>query len=359
MTARRIVLTFAALALVAAAFVLPFGSSSNSDANAVTAPAEPVTAFTIIDDGQGLCDLYSIELATGLLTNLPAASSDAACVFDLAVAPNGIVYGITGRRFFNTGSLTGSADSLGGAELVTFSADGTPSGTSLTVDDLPISGVSSGSIAVNAAGVVYVIAINETTCDPRLSAPESFDPSDTYAFHCLFTVNLATGALTQIGEGFAPNAAVLGLTSCASTMWTISPGMFQPAGDNQPATVAIPWFALDPTTAIPTPGGIGSEITGYDCLATGDTVYALSTSSFGMTANSLEPKVRNDATLGTIDPHTGVFTPTVALSDPQALIAWFLDFAVVPPPVVPEPVVSTTVVPTTVVLDPVAPIFTH
>ena len=225
MTARRILLPFAALALVAAAFVLPFGSSSNSNADAVTAPAEPLTAFTIMDDGQGLCDLYTIDLATGALTDLPAPSSEAACADDLAVASNGTVYGIAGTQFFAVGSVSPSYDSLGGAELITFSANGTPSGQSLTIGGAPSSGISGGSIAVDAAGTVYVIAINETTCDPRLAAPGSFDPSDTYAFSCLFTVNLSNGELTQVGEGFSPNTAVYGLTSCASNMWSLMPGL--------------------------------------------------------------------------------------------------------------------------------------
>ena len=346
MRRRLLIAPIAALLVGVVAIVLPLGSPSSAVA---TAEPVPTLGYTVIDDGTGLCDLYSIDLATGVLTNLPAASSYAACVFDLAVAPNGTVYGITGTRFFTVGSVAPAYDSLGGAELVTFSADGTPSGTSLTVDGLPISGISAGSIAVNAAGVVYVVGINETTCDPRLTAPGSFDPSDTYAFNCLFTVNLSTGALTQIGEGFAPNSAVFGLTSCASTMWTISPGMIPLSTPNQPASIALPWFAIDPTTAVATPGGVGSELLGYDCLATGNTIYALSNAFIGVTANSLQPlPLQPDSTLGTVDPLTGVFTPTVALSDPHPLIFSFLDFAVAPLPVVPDPVP-----------EPVTPVFTH
>ena len=344
---RRLFLApIAALLLGIAAIVLPLGSTSSAVA---TVEPVPTLGYTVIDDGTGLCDLYSIDLATGVLTNLPAPSSDAACVLDLAVAPNRTVYGITGTQYFTVGSVRPAYDSVGGAELVTFSADGTPSGTSLTVDGLPITGISAGSIAVNAAGVVYVIGINETTCDPRLNAPGSFDPSDTYAFSCLFTVNTSTGALTQIGEGFAPNHPTYGLTSCASTLWTISPGMFPSSADTQPASIFLPWYALDPATAVPTPGGVSSLLAGYDCLPTGNTVYALTTSFLGVTANSLQPlPVRPDETLGTIDPQTGTFTPTVVLSNPHALLFSFLDFAVAPLPVVPDPVP-----------EPVAPVFTH
>ena len=345
MTARRILLPFAALALVAAAFVLPFGSSSNSNANAVTAPAEPVTAFTIMDDGQGLCDLYTIDLATGALTDLPAASSEAACAADLAVAANGTVYGIAGTQFFTVGSVNPAYDSLGGAELITFSADGTPSGLSLTVGGRPVSGISGGSIAIDAAGTVYVIAINETTCDPRLTAPGSYTTGDTFAFSCLYTVNLSTGELTQIGEGFSPNSAVYGLTSCASNMWSLMLGLVSIAVDQSPASFGIPWASIDPTTAIATEAGISTQLLGFDCVATGNTVYAMSTGGFGPTANDITPSAPAIPELGTVDPTTGVFTETVTMSTPTGYI-YPLAFAVLPIPVEPEP-------------EPLAPNFTR
>lgn len=336
MTARRILLPFAALALVAAAFVLPFGSSSNSNANAVTAPAEPVTAFTVMNDGQGLCDLYAIDIATGALTDLPAPSSEAACAQDLAVAANGTVYGIAGTQFFVVGSVSPAYDSLGGAELITFSADGTPSGQTLTVGGAPISGISGGSIAVDAAGTVYVIAINETTCSSLLTVPVSFGPSDGDAFSCLFTVNLSNGELTQVGEGFSPNAAVFGLTSCASTMWSLIPGIFPFSVDQSPASIGIPWASIDPTTGIATEAGISTQILGYDCVATGNKVYAMSTGGFGPVGNGISPSAPAIPDLGTVDPTTGVFTETVTMSTPTGYI-YPSAFAVLPIPVEPEP----------------------
>ena len=347
MTARRILLPFAALALVAAAFVLPFGSSSNSNADAVAAPAEPVTAFTIMNDGQGMCDLYTIDLATGALTDLPAPSSEAACATDLAVASNGTVYGIAGTQFFVVGSVSPAYDSLGGAELITFSADGTPSGQTLTVGGAPISGISGGSIAVDAAGTVYVIAINETTCDPRLAEPGSFTTGDTYAFSCLFTVNLSNGELTQVGEGFSPNTAVYGLTSCASNMWSLIPGISPTTVEQSPASIGIAWASIDPTTGVPTEAGISTQLLGYDCVATDDTVYAMSTGGFGPTANAITPSAPAIPELGTVDPETGVFTETVTMSNPTGYIYWSA-FAVLPIPVEPEPAPA-----------PLAPNFTH
>jgi hypothetical protein len=334
MLSRRLLALLGAIALGASALALSFGSNSSA-----VAAAEPVptTGYTVIDDGTGLCDLYSIDLATGILTDLPAPSSDAACVLDLAVAPNGTVYGITGTRFLVPGSVAGF-DGAGGAELVTFSATGVPSGQSLNVGGFPVSGVSGGSIAVNAAGVVYVIAINETTCDSGLR-DSSLEPAlDSYAYHCLYTVDLTNGELTQIGEGFSPFTSVYGLTSCSANMWTIAPGLTPLSVPNEPATVSLPWYAIDPATGVPTPAGATSDLLGYDCLANGTTVYALQSSSFGVTSSSIGTAVGEEHMLGTVDPNTGLFTPTVSLSDPSALLSSFLDFAVGPPPVVPDPV---------------------
>ena len=353
MTARRILLPFAALALVAAAFVLPFGSSSNSDANAVTAPAEPVTAFTVMDDGQGMCDLLTIDLASGVLTDLPAVPSEAACAWDLAVAADGTVYGIAGTQI-GIGSVSPAVDSLGGAVLITFSADGTPSGQTLTVGGSPISGTFGGGIAVDAAGIVYVIAVNETTCESQPIDLQSFAPSDTYIFNCLFTVNLSSGELTQVGDGFPPDTAVLGLTSCASDMWTL---MFEPDpfnGQQSPASIAIPWMSIDTTNAIPTEAGISTQALGYDCVATGNTVYAMST-GLGLTANGIAPSEFVGADLGTVDPTTGVFTETVTMTypsenNPNGSISTFA-FAVLPVPVEPAPEPGPAA--------PLVPIFTH
>jgi hypothetical protein len=299
-----------------------------------------------MDDGQGLCDLYTIDLATGALADLPATSSEAACAADLAVAANGTVYGIAGRQFFAVGSVSPTVDSLSGAELITFAADGTPSGQTLTIGGAPISGISGGSIAVDAAGTVYVIAVNETTCDPRLTAPGSFTTGDNLAFNCLYTVNLSTGELTQIGEGFSPNSAVYGLTSCASNMWSIMPDLMAPLSvDQSPASFGIPWASIDPTTAIATESGMSTQLLGYDCVATGTTVYAMSADGFGLTGNTITPSAPVVPELGTVDPTTGVFTETVTMSTPTGYIYWSA-FAVLPIPVEPEP-------------EPLAPNFTH
>ena len=353
MTAKRIVLPILVAALVATAFVLPFGSSSNSNANAVVASVAPTLGYTIVGSGAGLCDLTTIDLATGALTDLPAPSSEAACADDLAVAPNGTVYGIAGYQFFRPGSVGPAADSLGNPQLITFSANGTPSGQTLTVNGAPISGIYGGSIAVDAAGTMYVIAVNETTCVVGLNGPKGIDPSDSLAYNCLFTVDITTGVLTQVGDGFSPNHVIFGLASCASKLWAQVPGFIAPANGNQPATLGLPWASINPATGVPTEAGASTQIFGFDCLAAGDTVYAMSTDFLPFGPTSIEPQgaAPTILALGTVDPATGVFTETVTISDSTAIIP-YAAFAVAPLPVVPDPTVP-------VVPDPVAPVFTR
>ncbi len=321
--------------------MIPFGSSSNTTANAAV-PDAPTMGYTIVSTGPNLCDLYSVDLVTGVLTDLPATTSEAACAADLAVAPNGTVYGIAGTQYLGPVAVAPAYDSFGGAELITYSADGTPSGLSLTIDDLPITGLSGGGIAVDAAGTVYIIAINETTCDPRLTAPGSFDPSDTYVFSCLYSVNLTTGALTQIGEALAANTTTWGLTSCTTNLWTVSDQVPPLSIDSEPASLAFPWLSINPTTAAVTPGGGANQLFGYDCLASHTTIYALSGDGIGDTSLSGPAVVAPPQTLGTVDPNTGVFNPTVAVT-PTLQLGPFPAFAVVPPQ---EPA-------------PAPPVFTH
>ena len=58
-----------------------------------SAEAVAPMGYTVIA-GDGSCDLATLDLVTGTLTDLPAASSAEACAIDLAAAPDGTVYGI-------------------------------------------------------------------------------------------------------------------------------------------------------------------------------------------------------------------------------------------------------------------------
>lgn len=205
-----------------------------------------------------------------------------------------------------------------------------------------------------------LIAVNETTCESQLInlpppyEPQSFAPSDTYIFNCLFTVNLSSGELTQVGDGYPPDTPMFGLTSCASDMWTL---MFEPdpfSGQQSPASIGIPWVSIDATTAIATEAGISTQVLRFDCVATGNKVYAMST-GLGLTANGIAPSAFDGADLGTVDPTTGVFTETVAMTypsnnNPNSSI-FAVAFAVLPIPVEPAPEPGPAA--------PLVPIFTH
>jgi hypothetical protein len=128
-------------------------------------------------------------------------------------------------------------------------------------------------------------------------------------------------------------------------MWSLMPGLSPNSVGNSPATFGLPWVSIDPATAVGTESGVSTELLGYDCVATGNTVYAMSTGGFGPVGNGISPSIPAIPDLGVVDPTTGVFTQTVAMSTPAGYIYPFA-FAVLPIPVEPEPA-------------PVAPNFTH
>ena len=119
-------------------------------------------------------------------------------------------------------------------------------------------------------------------------------------------------------------------------MWSLIPGISPTSVEQSPASIGVPWASIDPATAIPTEAGISTQIFGYDCVATGNTVYAMSTAGFGVGANNLTPSAPAIPDLGTVNPETGVFTETVTMSTPNGYISWAA-FAVLPIPVEPEP----------------------
>ena len=82
----------AAVAAVAGLAVVGWAVPSTGVAGA----ASSTTGYTIIQ-GDGVCDLATVDLATGTLTDLPAASSADACSVDLAATSSGKVWGIWGN----------------------------------------------------------------------------------------------------------------------------------------------------------------------------------------------------------------------------------------------------------------------
>ena len=113
-------------------------------------------------------------------------------------------------------------------------------------------------------------------------------------------------------------------------------GLYPNTVGNSPATFGSPWVSIDPATAVATEAGVSTESLGYDCVATGNTVYAMSTGGFVPVGNGISPSAPAIPDLGTVDPTTGVFTETVTMSTPTGYI-YQSAFAVLPIPVEPEP----------------------
>lgn len=309
----------------------------SSTASSSAPGATPVLGYTVIDNSDGTCDLNSIDLTTGQLTDLPAPPTPTACSVDLAVAPDGTVYGIDGDQFNGAFSLEPAADSQGSPHLIEYDADGYASITILTNNGNFLTGLLLGGIAITADGTIYAHIQDATLCDNILNIPGALYTSDTFPLVCLFTIDPVTGVATPVGPSNQSPATFAGLTSCASAMRTMGPGLNDlTALPNQPASLMLTWSTVDPSTGEAVPGTGQSPPPGYDCATSGDTVFALDSHS-------------GSNQLGTMDLATGVFTPTVALSNPSAFISWF-SFAVATP--------AAPATTTTAAIEPSVPEFT-
>lgn len=320
------------LAVIAVSVVALSSSASSSSPG-----ASPVFGYTVIDHGDGTCDLNSIDLATGQLTDLPAPPSSGACSSDLAVAPDGTVYGIGGDNFYSIGSLDAAVDSNGNPHLIEYDDDGNASITVITNDENFPTSLLLGGIAVDADGTIWAQIQDATSCANVISPTTGLYISDSIPMVCLFTIDPVTGVATLVGPSNQPYGLFVGLTSCQSAMRTLGFGASSPFGmPNQPASHRLTWSTVDTETGEVIPGSSESSVAGYDCLTSGNTMFALDSHDC---SNQL----------GTIDLTTGAFTTTVVLSDPDALISWW-SFAVAPPSV------PTTT--TTVANEPSVPTFT-
>lgn len=329
---KRVGILATGLAVIAVSVVTLSSSASSS-----TPGATPVLGYTVIDNGDGTCDLNSIDLVTGQLTDLPAPSAPGACSSDLAVAPDGTVYGIDGDHLYGVGSFDPARDSDGSPHLIEYDAAGNASITILTNDDNLLTGLLLGGIAVTADGTIYAQIQDATSCANMINPTTGLYISDNLPLVCLYTIDPVTGVTTLVGPASQSYALFVGLTSCASAMRTMGPEANFPFDNpNQPASLLLTWSTVDTSTGAVVPGTGQSPPPAYDCATSGDTVFALD--SHG-----------GSNQLGTIDLTTGAFTPTVSLSDTAAYISWY-SFAVATPAVP-----ATT---TTVAIQPSVPEFT-
>ncbi len=280
---KRLGFAGAALLALIAALVVGVGPSS---------AAGPI-GYTIIFNGDGTCDLATIDLTDGTLTDLPAASSAVACVSDLAADAEGAVWGI-GGNIARPGSAP-AADVETDIGIVAFSADGTPSISPVFMpDDIVNPVLAFGGIAFDPTlGAIIEVGNSGTnpTCGDVIN-------------NCLFTYDPETGVATPIGGSGQLSTAYVFLTSCTSALYSV----YVPDGWAL-ATVSRTTGEVTPGSSIPDVGP-----SGIDCAPGGNTLYAIASPPEG---NGIGGP---DSSVGTLDPATGEFTLVAPVSEPDAFI---------------------------------------
>jgi hypothetical protein len=306
----------AAAALLLGSIVIGAGPSS---------AASSTIGYTIIRSDGG-CDLATLDLTTGLLTDLPAATSPEACVNDLAANSEGAVWGIIDGNQNSNAGLGAAAIAPSAIFLVAFDTDGTPKLSQIGIDDIG-SGASleDGGIAFGPAGT-YIQAFlggSNTSCNAGIAV-------------CLLTYDPETGIATPIGGSGLEEQTLITLTDCASGQYTLIPGRTLELG------------LSNRTTGEVTPGtSVDAGLAGFDCAPGGSTLYAISSPLVLFGSGT----AANDASVGTLDPTTGQFTAVAPVSDPDA----FIELLAVPG----TPVTPTTTAPPAVAAETaVAPAFT-
>lgn len=293
---------------------------------APTSAAATSIGYTIIDNGDGTCDLATIDLVDGTLTDLPADSSPAACVEDLAADSEGAVWGIAGD-VITPGSVP-AADVETDILIVEFSADGTPNATPVFMpDDITSTILAYGGIAFDPA-LGAVIQVGTSGTNAACGAVTNV---------CLLTYDPETGVATPIGGSGQFSTPYEFLTSCTSGLYTT----YDPDG--------IAFATVSPTTGEVSDGSFLDQFAfGFDCAPGTDTMYGISFDANALQGNG----PASGQAVGTFDPESGAFTQIAAVSDAAADI-----YALAVPGAI-VPVTTTTTQPAAVAADTVAPAFT-
>lgn len=289
--------------------------------------ATSTIGYTIIDNGDGTCDLATIDLDDGTLTDLPAASSADACVADLAADSQGAVWGIGGDTI--TPGAVPAADVPTDVDVVQFSADGTPNPSPVFMSDAFTGAVLAfGGIAFDPTlGAVIQVGVGGT--DPACP---------TGAGVCLMTYDPETGVATPIGGSGMLSTPFEYLTSCTSALYTT----YDPDG--------IAFATVSRTTGAVTDGTFLDDFDfGFDCVPGTDTMYGI---SFDGRVPAGNGPASNQA-VGTWDPETGAFDQNALVSDSTADI-----YALAVPGAIVPVTTTTTTQPAAVAADTVTPAFT-
>jgi hypothetical protein len=189
------------LATLATLTVATVGLIGLTQAPAVAAP----TGFTVLAIGDGSCKLASIDVGTGVTTPIAASGSATACVNDLALAPDGTLYGLEQSGpdvvLVRFDVSTGAATVVG--PITTFNA--------FLPGTFPVA--LGGGLAFDAAGTMYVQLV---TSDPQCTGAD---------FYCLYKGSPSNpGAVQFVGTSQQFEVVVGSLTAtCSGTLFASLP----------------------------------------------------------------------------------------------------------------------------------------
>ncbi len=306
--------------ITAALAVTGFAAVPAARAGLEAEPTAPPAAYVSeIAAPPFLCVLSSLDLATGDTAPLGAAPSAEACVIDLAVAPDGSIWGVgpiptdgtpevpylthfdqTTGEVLSSGPFTGAFDEVLGIY---------------------------GGIAFDGAGTLYAqLVTDEPGCDDN--------------FVCLYTVDPATGASTLVGapgDDYARTSLIFLAADCGTAMDTTEPTIFEDlsteSGWDDPAVTghddADSLARYDRTTAALSEVAHFADpdtfTVGLDYARADGTLYAL-TAPRTIPGEAGEPIAQPSGDVGvsailvslyTVDPATAAVT-LVAPLDPEA-----------------------------------------
>jgi hypothetical protein len=297
--------------VAAASLVAPAVISSSG------AGAQAPFAYSIAREGDSGCDLVTIDLTTAAVTDLSADPSGDACVSDLAVAPDGTPWGLfEGPRRLSEPRLAAPAADPPPAALVRF--DPATGAVAATVPIVDAQFLALGGIAITADGTVYVQLVGDT-CNSGGSV-------------CTFTVNPATGSLTEVGPVDEVETNFYFLADCGGLVSLIrgEPAQFMRVNSTDGSTSAA---------------GSTDWLAGYDCA--GDQRYALLGGGDPRNSDSVSSPQATGLELVTFDPDTGDNTLVADIDPADADLS---TLALVPD--MDEPTPTTTGAPTTTSTTP-------
>jgi hypothetical protein len=307
MRVRKLLAMLAATTLTAGVGVVAMGG-------APTGAAE-TSGYTIVAIGEEGCQLSTIDLTSGAVAPIGATAQDS-CVNDLAVAPDGTVYGVNGPKNL---ALT--------VDLIRFdTSTGAPTNLGPLTGSFTDSFVSDGGITFAADGTMYVnMGTDETGCDDVAI--------------CLYRVDPATLTSTLVGPFTQGETSFFYLTAACngttlSTQYQVGESSVEqsaPFGDGvQAADFDQRLTSWNTTTGASTPGAdlfAGLNVTGLEFDRVTGTLYLLAREvqppqavpDETTTDPTVEPQYEDGVSLYTLDVATGA-TTFVADLDPELTV---------------------------------------